>query len=80
MVDPVSLTAGAIAQLAFQKFVESGAGKLAEKFTEGAIVKMDDLRKRIWGKLRGRPRVEEVKASVEKTAQITEAQVNQLAA
>jgi hypothetical protein len=55
MVDPVTLTAGAIAQLAFQKFIESGAGKLAEKFTEGAIAKMDKLREKIWARLRGRP-------------------------
>jgi hypothetical protein len=60
MVDPVTLTAGAIAQLAFQKFIESGAGKLAEKFTEGAIAKMDDLRQRIVARLRGKsPKVDE---------------------
>ncbi|WP_416666327.1 hypothetical protein [Egbenema bharatensis] len=75
-----TLTAGAIATLAFQKFLDAGAGKLAEKFTEAAIVKMDDLRKQIWAKLRGRPRVEEVKAIVEQKSQITQEQVNQLAA
>lgn len=76
----MTLTAGAIATLAFQKFLDAGAGKLAEKFTEAAIVKMDDLRKRIWAKLRGRPRVEEVKAIVEQKAEISQEQVNQLAA
>lgn len=54
MADPVSLSAGAIAALAFQKAIESGAGELAKKFTEAAISKMDDLRKRILEKLRGR--------------------------
>ncbi len=79
-MEPMTLTAGAIATLAFQKFLDAGAGKLAEKFTEAAIVKMDDLRKRIWAKLRGRPRVEEVKAIVEQKAEISQEQVNQLAA
>lgn len=54
MADPVTLTAGAIATLACQKFIESGAGELAKKFTETAIAKMDDLRKVIWAKLRGK--------------------------
>lgn len=80
MADPVTLTAGAIASLAFQKFMETSAGKLAEKFSEMAIARMDDLLKRIWAKLRGRPRVEEVKASIEKTHKITADQVNQIAA
>ncbi|MEB3291712.1 MAG: hypothetical protein VKJ24_00990, partial [Synechococcales bacterium] len=71
MSDPVSLTAGAIASLAFQKFLESGAGKLGEKYTLDAIAKMESLLKRIWTKLRGRPRVEEVKAAIEQTQTIT---------
>ncbi len=66
MVDPVSLTAGAIAQLAFQKFIESGAGKAAEKFTEGAIAKMDKLREKIWARLRGRPGAQNALMAVEK--------------
>ena len=80
MVDPVSLTASAIATLAFTKFLEGSAGKVAEKFTEGAIARMDDLRQKIWVKLRGRPRVEAVKATVETTKQMTQTEVNQLAA
>ena len=55
MADPVTtITAAVIANLAFKKFVESGAGKLAEKFTEAAISKMDELRQRIWEKLQGK--------------------------
>jgi len=62
MADPVTtLTASAIATLAFQKFIDSAAGELAKKFSTEAIVKMDTLLKRIWAKLRGKPRVEEVK-------------------
>lgn len=47
------LTTGAILTLAFQKFIESGAGELAKKFTTSAIAKMDDLRKLIWTRLKG---------------------------
>jgi hypothetical protein len=54
MADPLTLTAGAIANLAFQKFIESGAGELAKKFTTEAIAKMDELRQAIWNKLRGK--------------------------
>jgi hypothetical protein len=56
MSDPVTttLTASAIATLAFQKFIESGAGELAKKFTEAAITKMDDLRQKVVEKLRGK--------------------------
>ncbi|MBW4465708.1 MAG: hypothetical protein KME07_09755 [Pegethrix bostrychoides GSE-TBD4-15B] len=55
MVDPVSaLTAGVIVDLAARKFVESGAGKLAEKFTESAIQKMGDLWQRIKTRLSGK--------------------------
>ena len=79
-MEPATLTATAIATLAFTKFLEGSAGKVAEKFTEAAIAKMDELRKQIWAKLRGRARVEEVKTSIETTAQINQAQVNQIAA
>ena len=80
MSDPVSLTAGAIATIALQRFLESGAGKLGEKYTMEAIAKMESLLKRIWTKLRGKPRIEEVKALVEKTQTITPEQINQIAA
>lgn len=55
MVDPVSaLTAGVIVDLAARKFIESGAGKLAEKFTESAIQKMGELWQRIKTRLGGK--------------------------
>lgn len=75
-----TLTASAIATLAFQKLIESGAGELAKKFSTEAIAKMDTLLKRIWAKLRGKPRVEEVKAAINQTQKITPEQVNQIAA
>jgi hypothetical protein len=66
MVDPTNtLTASAIVLLTFQKFIESGAGELAKRFTEGAITEMDDLRKRIWYKMRGNLTAEAAIASVE---------------
>ncbi|HEY9625255.1 MAG TPA: type II toxin-antitoxin system Phd/YefM family antitoxin [Crinalium sp.] len=80
MTDPATLTATAIATLAFTKFLEGSAGKAAEKFTEAAIAKMDELRQQIWAKLRGRSRVETVKAAIEQTAKADQAQVNQVAA
>jgi len=80
MTDPVSLTAGSIVNLAVQKLVESSAGELAKKFTIDAITKIESLLKRIWTKLRGKPRIEEVKASIEKTHKITPEQINQIAA
>ncbi len=60
-----SLSAGAIAALAFQKFLESSVGEVAKKFTETAIAKMDELRKKIWMKLRGKPGAEKALAAVE---------------
>jgi hypothetical protein len=56
MPDPVTttLTASAIATLAFQEFIKSGAGELAKKFTTEAIARMGDLRKLLWARLRGK--------------------------
>lgn len=64
-MDPVNLSAAAIAKLAFAKFLESGVGKLAEKFTEAAIAKMDQLRQMIWNKLRNQPKAESALTAVE---------------
>jgi hypothetical protein len=56
MPDPVTttLTASAIASLAFQEFIKSGSGELAKKFTAEAIAKMGELRKLLWARLRGK--------------------------
>lgn len=77
MVEPVSLTAAAIATLAFTKFLESGSGELGKKFTEAAIAKMEKLRQKIWEKLRGKPRAESALAAVEK--QGSQAELGRLA-
>jgi hypothetical protein len=68
MMDPITtLTASTIATLAFQKFIESGAGELGKKSTEAALAKMNNLRQRIIEKLRGRSaRIDEALAKVEK--------------
>jgi hypothetical protein len=50
----IALTASAIASLAFQEFVKSGAGDLAKRFTGEAIAKMGRLRELIWGRLAGK--------------------------
>jgi hypothetical protein len=67
MADPITtLTASAIATLAFQEFIKSGAGELAKKFTAEAIAKMEQLRELIWNRLRGKhPAVEQVLKEVQ---------------
>lgn len=76
----ITLTASAIATMAFQKFIESGAEELTKKFSAEALTKMDTLLKQIWRKLRGRSRVEEIRTSIEQTHRVTPEQVNQIAA
>lgn len=49
-MEPITLTAGAIANLAFSKAFE----KTIEKFTESAWNKIDDLRKMVWDKIKTR--------------------------
>ncbi|MBD2124743.1 hypothetical protein [Trichocoleus sp. FACHB-262] len=68
MADPVTttLTGSAIATLAFQEFIKSGAGELAKKFSAEAIAKMSELRKKIWDRLRGKhPAAEDALAKAE---------------
>jgi len=61
MLSPLAaITANTIVTLSFQKFVESGAGELAKKFTEVGIQKMDALRQAIWERLRGKHQQAEV--------------------
>jgi hypothetical protein len=68
MAEPVTaITGSVLATLAFQKFIESGAGEFAKKFTQAALSKMDELRQKIWDKLRGKsPRVDEALTQVER--------------
>lgn len=55
------LTAGVIATLAFTKAFE----KTIEKFTEAALAKMDELRKKVLNRLRGDQRAEAALTAVE---------------
>lgn len=66
MVEPVSFTVAAITTLAFTKFLESSSGELGKKFTSAAIAKMEQLRQKIWEKLRGNLKAESALAAVEK--------------
>ncbi len=61
-MEPLSLTAGAIASLAFTKAFE----KTIETFTEAALAKMNELRKKIWDKLRGNIEAESALAAAGK--------------
>jgi hypothetical protein len=64
MADP--LTADVLVGLAVQKFVESGAGELAKKFTTEAIAKIPELWQQIKNKLQGRsPKVDEALVKLE---------------
>jgi len=60
-MDPITLSASAIASLAFNKILE----KSVDKFTEAALAKMDELRRKIGDKLRGDLRAEKAFAAVE---------------
>ena len=66
MSDPLTLTTSALVTLAIQKFVESGAGELAKKFTTEAIAKIPELWQQIKNKLQGRSaKVDEALAKLE---------------
>ena len=78
MADPATLTIGAIAALAFTKFLESSVGEAAKKLTPAVLDKIDTLRQKIWTKLRGIPEVNELYATVEKGEKVTDLQVKLL--
>ncbi len=60
-----ALTVSFIARLAFQKFLETGAGDLGKKFTQEALKKMEQLRKLISDKLKGNQKSQEALTKVE---------------
>ncbi|MEO0825909.1 MAG: hypothetical protein AAFY67_09630 [Cyanobacteria bacterium J06642_9] len=78
MTDPVTLTVGGIAALAFIKFIESSAGETAKKLTPAVLSKIDALRQKIWAKLKGIPEVDELNATAEQGGTITEEQIKLL--
>jgi hypothetical protein len=61
-MEPLSLTAGAIATLALTKVFET----TIEKFTEAALAKVDLLRKKIGDKFKGNDKAEKALAAAEK--------------
>ena len=66
MVDPVTFTASAIAQLAFQEFLKTSTGELAKQFSAQAITKMGELRQAIVNRMQGKdPRAAEALAKAE---------------
>lgn len=65
-MEPVTtLAAGAIAKIAFDEFVKSGAGEVAKKTIGGAIDLVKNLRDRIRAKFQGNERAEKALAEVE---------------
>jgi hypothetical protein len=75
MSDPVTLTVGAIAALAFTKFLETSAGEAAKNLTPAVLNKIDSLRQKIWNKLRGIPEVDELNTTVDSGNKVTEQQI-----
>jgi adenosyl cobinamide kinase/adenosyl cobinamide phosphate guanylyltransferase len=65
-MEPATITAAMIAQLAFNEFIKSSAGEAAKKLTGEALTKANDLRKAIWAKFRGNERAETALEAVEK--------------
>jgi uncharacterized protein YoxC len=60
-MEPVSLTAAAIATLVITKAIE----KTVEKITESTLDKLKLLRQKIWDKFKGRPKVQEALTKAE---------------
>jgi len=60
-MEPVTLTAAAIATLAFTKSIET----VTEELTKGVLSKLEQLRDKIWQKLKGKPKAEEALKKVE---------------
>jgi hypothetical protein len=67
MLEPISTTAAmAIAKIAFDKFIEGGAGELGRKLTESATQKVEKLAQVVIGKLRGNAEALKVLEATEK--------------
>jgi small-conductance mechanosensitive channel len=65
MVDPATLAAGAIAKLAFDEFVKTGAGEAAKGAVGGAIELIKALQGKIRAKFHGDKKAETALAQVE---------------
>ena len=60
MTDPVTLTAGTIATLAFQKIVEGIGSETGKKFSEKAFGLIDQLRQKIIARFKGQEKVQPI--------------------
>lgn len=78
MTEPATLTVGAIAALAFVKFLESSASEVGKRLTPTVLGKIDVLRKKIVARLRGISEVDELNATIDKGQRLTERQINLL--
>lgn len=78
MVEPVTLTVGTIAALAFTEFLKSTAGEAGKKLTASVLDKIGALRKKIWHKLQGIPEVDELYKSVEAGNKVSDEQINRI--
>lgn len=67
MMEPISTAAAtAIAKIAFDKFIEGGAGELGKKVTEGMTNKIQQLAQAVWLRLKGKPQAVKVLQGVER--------------
>jgi phosphoribosylformylglycinamidine (FGAM) synthase PurS component len=66
MIDPATIAAGAIAKIAFDEFVKSGAGEVAKQTVGGAVELVKALRDRIKAKLEGNERATAALTEVER--------------
>jgi hypothetical protein len=64
MIDPATIAASAIAKIAFDEFVKSGAGEAAKKTVGGAVELVKTLRDRIKAKFQGNERATAALAEV----------------
>ena len=65
MLDPATLAAGAIAKLAFDEFVKTGAGEAAKAAVAGTVELVNGLRNKIRVKFQGNERALRAIAEVE---------------
>jgi hypothetical protein len=66
MIDPATIAASAIAKIAFDEFVKSGAGAAAKETVAGAVELIKTLRAQIKAKFQGNERATAALAEVER--------------
>ena len=77
MIESISTAAAmTIAKIAFDKFIEGGAGELGRKVTEGITNKVEQLAQAVWPRLKGNAEALKVlqaaeQGSVENTQKLT---------